>query len=58
MKLGNALLFCMVPFELLTLLGNKIEDLAVQAGWPPEKVYVCGYSNALYSYLPSEEKFE
>ena len=58
MKLGNALLFCMVPFELLTLLGNKIEDLAAQAGWPRENIYVCGYSNAVYSYLPSEEEFE
>ena len=54
---GDALLFCMVPFELLTLLGNKIQGLAEQKGWSPEQIYVCGYSNAVYSYLPSEEEF-
>ena len=42
---GSALAFAFVPFELLTLTGNKLEQMLHGAGYERGSIYVCGYSN-------------
>ena len=49
--------FAFVPFELLTLSGNKLEEIFLKAGFPPEGIYVCGYSNITEGYLAPREEF-
>ena len=56
LKVGDAMAFAFVPFELLTLTGNKIEQMLLDAGYDRSSIYVCGYSNITESYLaPVEE---
>lgn len=56
--LGDDLIFAFLPFEPLTNLGNCIEKIACDAGWPAESVYVCGYSNSNNGYLAARDDFE
>lgn len=56
LKLGN-IVFFFVPFELLTLTGNKLEDMASEAGFSPEKIFVVGYANSVNGYLAPLEEF-
>ncbi len=55
---GREFAFAFVPFELLTLPGEKIEKLFTDAGFAPESVFVCGYSNSVNGYLAPPEEFE
>lgn len=55
---GNDFAFAFVPFELLTLPGQRIEALFVEAGFDPASVFVCGYSNSVNGYLAPPEEFE
>ena len=56
LAIGKACVFLFVPFELLTLTGNKLEEMFAAAGFARETVYVCGYSNMTEGYLaPVEE---
>ena len=57
LTLGRNLAFAFVPFELLTLAGNKIEQLFAEKGWTPDRIFVCGYSNSVNGYLASKEEF-
>ena len=57
MALGDALVFAFVPFELLTIAGDAVERIFADAGWPREKIYVCGYTNSVNGYLAPQEEF-
>ena len=54
----DKLFFVFVPFELLTLTGNKLEKMLADKGYREECIYVCGYSNSLHAYLTPEEEFD
>ncbi len=56
--IGDAFAFAMVPFELLTLPGDRIEAILRRAGFPEEGIYVCGYANSVNGYLAPPEEFE
>ena len=57
LAIGKACVFLFVPFELLTLTGNKLEDMFAEAGFARETIYVCGYSNMTEGYLAPVEEF-
>lgn len=57
MALGREFVFAFVPFELLTLTGNKLEDLFAGKGFRRESIYICGYCNSVRGYLAPEEEF-
>ena len=57
MALGGSLVFAFIPFELLTLAGNTVEKIFADAGWPRERIYVCGYTNSVNGYLAPREEF-
>ena len=57
LSLGKQCVFLFVPFELLTLTGNKLEDMFAKAGFARETIYVCGYSNMTEGYLAPVEEF-
>lgn len=57
LAIGKACVFLFVPFELLTLTGNKLEQMFCEAGFARETVYVCGYSNMTEGYLAPVEEF-
>ncbi|MBQ3005771.1 MAG: hypothetical protein IJD88_07535 [Clostridia bacterium] len=54
----DKLVFVFVPFELLTLTGNKLEKMLADKGYREECIYVCGYSNSIHAYLTPEEEFD
>ena len=56
--IGKTAVFAFVPFELLTLTGNKLEDIFADAGFPRAGIYICGYSNITEGYLAPAEEFE
>jgi len=56
--LNHDFVFAFVPFEMLTLTGNKLEELFVSKGFAPENIYTCGYSNSTNGYLAPIEEFE
>ena len=58
LAVGKACVFLFIPFELLTLTGNKLEEMFCAAGFARETVYVCGYSNMTEGYLAPVEEFE
>ena len=58
LAIGKTCVFLFVPFELLTLTGNKLEDMFAEAGFARETIYVCGYSNMTEGYLAPVEEFE
>ncbi len=55
--IGKELVFLFVPFETLTLTGNKLEDIFADAGFKRPSIYVCAYSNITEGYLAPEEEF-
>ena len=55
--IGKECVFLFVPFELLTLTGNKLEDMYASIGFARETIYVCGYSNMTEGYLAPVEEF-
>ena len=57
LSIGKECVFLFVPFELLTLTGNKLEDMFAKAGFARETIYVCGYSNMTEGYLAPVEEF-
>ena len=57
LAIGKACVFLFVPFELLTLTGNKLENMFAEAGFARETIYVCGYSNMTEGYLAPVEEF-
>ena len=57
LAIGKECVFLFVPFELLTLTGNKLEDMFADAGFARETIYVCGYSNMTEGYLAPVEEF-
>ncbi len=57
LAIGKACVFLFVPFELLTLTGNKLEDMFAEVGFARETIYVCGYSNMTEGYLTPVEEF-
>jgi len=57
LAIGKLAVFAFVPFELLTLTGNKLEEIFTKAGFPKEAVYACGYSNIVEGYLAPAEEF-
>lgn len=57
LAIGKACVFLFVPFELLTLTGNKLEDMFAEVGFARETIYVCGYSNMTEGYLAPVEEF-
>lgn len=58
LALGKECIFAFVPFEMLTLTGNKLEEIFVEKGYPREGIFLCGYSNVTDGYLAPEEEFE
>ena len=58
LAIGKELVFAFVPFELLTLTGNKLEAMFVEAGYAKESVFICGYTNVTEGYLAPAEEFE
>jgi neutral ceramidase len=54
----NTAVFVMMPFEVLTLTGNKIEEMLCNLGFAPESVFICGYTNSVNGYLAPIEEFE
>ena len=58
MTIGKHCVFAMIPFEVLTLTGNKLEDMFVKAGFPREAVYICAYANSVEGYLAPAADFE
>ncbi len=57
LAIGKACVFLFVPFELLTLTGNKLENMFSEVGFAREAIYVCGYSNMTEGYLAPVEEF-
>ncbi len=57
LAISKACVFLFVPFELLTLTGNKLEDMFAEVGFARETIYVCGYSNMTEGYLAPVEEF-
>ena len=57
LAIDKTCVFLFVPFELLTLTGNKLEDMFVEFGFARETIYVCGYSNMTEGYLAPTEEF-
>ncbi len=55
---GCGFAFAFVPFELLTLPGNRIEDALAEAGFDRASIFVCGYANSVNGYLAPPEEFE
>ena len=58
LAIGKACVFLFIPFELLTLTGNKLEDMFAEVGFARETIYVCGYSNMTEGHLAPVEEFE
>lgn len=54
----NTTVFVMLPFEVLTLTGDKIERMLHSIGFAPEAVFICGYTNSVNGYLAPIEEFE
>ena len=56
-SLNRDFVFAFLPFEVLTLTGNKLEDMFASLGFPRESIYICGYSNSTNGYLAPAEEF-
>ncbi len=57
LAIGRECVFAFIPFEVLTLTGNKLEDLFADAGFPREAIYICAYANSVEGYLAPAEEF-
>ena len=58
LAIGKTAVFAFVPFEVLTLTGNKLEDIFAKIGFERQAIYICGYSNIVEGYLAPREEFE
>ncbi|MDD4774367.1 MAG: hypothetical protein PHZ09_12325 [Eubacteriales bacterium] len=58
MELGGIAAFAMIPFELLTLTGNAIEEMYVKRGYKRENIYVVGFANSVNGYLAPKAEYE
>ena len=58
LAIGRDCIFAFIPFEVLTLTGNKLEDMFAAAGFPREAIYICAYANSVEGYLAPAEEFE
>ncbi len=56
--INNIAAFAMVPYELLTLTGNAIEEMFVKQGYGREEIYIVGCSNSVNGYLAPGAEFE
>ena len=56
LAIGKQCVFAFIPFEVLTLTGNKLEDIFA-AGFPREAIYICAYANSVEGYLAPVEEF-
>lgn len=50
--------FAMVPFELLTLTGNAIEEMFVKRGYELGGIYIIGCANSVNGYLAPKIEYE
>lgn len=57
LAIGRDCVFALIPFEVLTLTGNKLEDMFAAAGFPREAIYICAYANSVEGYLAPVEEF-
>ncbi len=57
-KLNNDAIFAFIPFELLCVTGNTIEEKLVEMGYKRESIFVIGYANQVLSYLAAVEHFD
>lgn len=55
--IGGIAAFAMVPFELLTLTGNALEDMFVKQGYSRESVYIIGCANSVNGYLAPKAEY-
>ena len=51
LKIADGVIFTFIPFELLCITGNTIEDKLVEMGYKRESIFVVGYANEVLSYL-------
>ena len=58
LSIGRECIFAFIPFEVLTLTGNKLEEMFAAAGFPREAIYICAYANSVEGYLAPAEEFE
>ena len=57
LAIGRDCVFAMIPFEVFTLTGNKLEEMFSNAGFPREAIYICAYANSVEGYLAPAEEF-
>ena len=57
LEIGKACVFAFIPFEVLTLTGNQLEQTFMEAGFPREAIYICAYANSVEGYLAPAEEF-
>ena len=50
-KVGKQAVFAFLPFEVLTVTGNAVEEQLCQLGFDAACCFVIGYANGTYSYL-------
>lgn len=55
--LGDHIIFVFLPFEILTLTGNKIEDFLISLGYSAENIFIVSCANSVNGYLPPSEEF-
>jgi len=58
LKLSDKCIFAFIPFELLCVTGNTVEEKLVEMGFERESVFVIGYANQVLSYLAAVEHFD
>ena len=55
--IGKRLAFVFVPFETLTLTGNKLEEFLISLEYAPENIFIVSCANSVNSYLAPVEEF-
>ena len=58
LQIGGQAIFAFLPFEVLTVTGNALEERLCELGIAPENCLVIGYANGTYSYLCPEAEAE
>jgi len=51
LKLGDDLVFVMMPFETLKKTGDTLEEMLLERGYKSENIFVVGHSNCVWGYL-------
>ncbi len=57
-QIGGQAVFAFLPFELLTITGNALEERLCELGIAPANCLVIGYANGVNSYLCPEVEAE